>query len=217
MKISEIKKCFDTQKAIYCVKAFWDDYSFYEALSHSQSQPTAENVYKIIRDVFLKILEREEQSPEEKKENKRRKRDLKSLSKQLYGNAYYWAKGTQWEYYEHQFQERNERRETYEKLFFLYERLSISHINHRYDIVYQIAHAKPFYEAIINREQTNTIKNAEELYDCMENVMLDILNTEDWKQQYFYIMDNISNITYHDKNYWISKNQLTLEYLNNQL
>jgi hypothetical protein len=217
MKISEIKKCFDNKKSICCVEAFWDDCPFYEALSRNQSQPTAENVYNIIREVFLKMLEKGEQTPEEKKENQRRKKDLQSLSKQLYGNAYYWAKGTQWEYYILRTQERNERRKIYEKLSFLYERLSLSHVNRRYDIVYQIAHAKPFYEAVINSEYTNAIKTLEDLYDCMESVMLDILETNECNYQYFYIMNNISNIAHRDKNYWIIKNKLTIEYLNKHL
>ena len=106
--------------------------------------------------------------------------------------------------------------ENYRNLSFLYERLSLAHIGHRRDLVYKIAHAQPFYEAVMNREQCSSIENVQELYDCMENEMLNIWGTTDWKYHYLHIMNSISYIAYHDKGYWIRKNNLIIEQISNQ-
>ena len=93
---------------------------------------------------------------------------------------------------------------------FLYERLSLSRITKKSDIVVQIAHNPRLSLAIMKQESSSSpITNMEELFDCLEKVILDSLHNEKWEYNFYYIMNSISYLAYKDSNYWLIKNRLT--------
>lgn len=213
MRISEIKHCFENPRIIACVKAFWEEELFRQALEKEKSEPTPEKVYNTIRDVFLQALS-VSQSDEEKRKIRKYKKDLRTLSKHMYGETYHWAYGTEYEQQYIAWEKQQQRRaETYERLnaiSFLYERLSLSRITKKSDIVVQIAHNPRLSLAIMKQESSSSpITNMEELFDCLEKVILDSLHNEKWEYNFYYIMNSISYLAYKDSNYWLIKNRLT--------
>ena len=191
MRISEIKKCFDDYKIVVCVKAFWEDEIFREALVKDKSSPTPEKVYDIIRDVFLQMLNNS-QAAEEKRKIRNYRKALRKISKQMYDDPNHWTIGTEWEKI---YADREKRRQKWEEaiervdvLSSLYDRLHLLRIEKKRDILFQISRYDDFYQAVIIRDSSDSpIAKIEDLYDCLEEVILNALQDGEWEIGFFFL------------------------------
>ncbi len=215
MRISEIKRCFDDHKVIVCIKFLWEEDLFREALEKEKDEVTPDKIYSIICDVYLQMLNMP-QIYGQKTKLRRYTKDIRKISKQLYGDPNYWMIGTEWEQKilerEKWRQKRIEINERAKTLSFLYQRLRLSRVDKNRDIVFQIAKYDSLYEVVMIRETSDLpIMDLESLYDCLEKVILEALRKGEQEKGFTYVMNSISFLAYQDVNYWLTKNELTID------
>lgn len=206
MRISEIKKCFDDRRIQQCIShGFWDVDLFRQELEKVGGEPTPDYVYSIIRNTYLEVLE---ESTVAYKEERRYRRDLERLSNLIYGQTHYWMIGTKWENSLKPVAIISRR---HQELHFLYERLETKKGKVKYDVIHKLAFDDELFKNVMDRERLCPIQSREDLFVCLEEIVMAKVNSQQLSRKAYSIMNCISFITYGDTDYWITKNNLDHE------
>jgi hypothetical protein len=206
MRISEIKNCFADKRIQQCIShGFWENEWFRLELEQAVGEVSPDYVYSVIRETYLALLD---DSTIAYKEERRCRKDLNRLSKLMYGQKYYWARGTKWE----------DRMETiailsrrHEELFFLYERLDARRINESYDVIHKLAFDDELFSTVMGRERKQPIQSREDFFLCLEEAVMKRINNHQFSHIAYSIMNSVSCLAYSDASYWITKNNLDRE------
>lgn len=209
MRISEIKKSIDDPKIVYLVsKDFWEEPVFNQALGKSRAEPTKENVFKIIRDVFLKYANNESAYQLVYiKPIYSYRRYLNKLSFRIYGDSLYWTIGTE---YEESLRKRKQSIVNKEMCEFLYKRLLLDK-KHTHDVIKYIAKSDYIRNSVLSYESEKGIETREDLYRSVLEGASAAIENNAFKRTEIFIMSSVSYLAHGDRNYWFEQNGLSYE------
>lgn len=209
MRISEIKKSIDDPKIVYLVsKDFWEEPVFNQALGKSRAEPTKENVFKIIRDVFLKYANNESAYQLVYiKPIYSYRQYLNKLSFRIYGDSLYWTIGTE---YEESLRKRKQSIENKEMCEFLYKRLLLDK-KHTHDVIKYIAKSDYIRNSVLSYESEKGIETREDLYRSVLDGVSEALKTDKFGIRELFIMASVSYLAYGDRDYWFVQNGFSYE------
>lgn len=204
MRISEIKQLTDSKKikTIIC-KEFWDNPVFREPLSaYKKESCDIHNVFAIIVNTFIQFAD---DNPTDISLNDYKK-SIKTISRILYGNSYYWAEGTRFEDDLHRENERQERIKqrllNQERLKPLYSQL---HLNpkHKPDILKLVSYRTEIVDSICLVDFRDITR--ENLYQICYKVLVSIILDNKGKYNDFAILRCTSYFATGDEYDWADK------------
>ncbi len=216
MRISTIKTLTDDEKAARILSYLWMEDDYKRAMSaYPEEGATLDGLYKVIVDVFLKQLDEDEKTPLLRGSIKR---DIALLSRCLYGDRNYWAKGTKWEagciMKAEQIKAR--RRFNTERLEAIDPLYGILHLKkaERGDIFRLIIKDDKLYEAVL--ESMDESFSKEDLYNLCEDLILPRIQYGSFKYSDVALLTKASRIAFGDKNHWATANGLDPEQIKAQ-
>lgn len=211
MRVSELKNLTSDVKLKRLLCSFWDypssssseDHSphiFRAVLTQTKADESIESVFEIITKTFFDnpVLF----------SDKNLLSDLKRASARIYGDSYFFARGTFLEA-EHiaRLAKKEERDQKVESLSFLYDVLGAKRLEKKhYDVVYNLAISE-LYPAIIENKD-KILENKSVLFDLACDHILPKIGTDDAKYNDQRILGMLSVLLFGDRQYWIQANHI---------
>lgn len=215
MRISEMKQCFPDPKIRACIsKDCWEMPLFRSAMNRYHGEADAERIYQVIRKAFLCRYPSPLEEYEDRIEMGKSKRILKTLSGRMYGDSLHWVEGTAWEgEIEKRTARLAEQQLCREKAAVLYERLDLEPGVPRDIIAYAVKNPA-IRQRIDELEEAGTpVMTREDLYSCMETVLIPQIQDKGISYIRFCTLSAISALAYGERSYWAERNGLDFSQL----
>ena len=209
MRIGEIKRLFPELKCKIIISRLWDIDDYKKALGRYDNEPcTVHDIYDVIVSVFLGLLDRSSEDIDEDT-IKSQKRDIKTLSKMIYGEAYYWTIGTEY-YRQHQQRKQKivEREKRVEQLAPLYKKLSLSKGKSK-DVIEIIAKDEELCAKIM--ESSDKVASRMDLFQICQEVLVPRIKSGEYHYRDYWIMNSTSYLAFRSRENWAKLNNLSFE------